>query len=251
MPASPSAGASSTSCSSPAPRPCTPAPWPAVIPAAARLAWAEPARRARRRQSLFGVEKPGATDLEMQRGVLLPIHAYPLVRERPARRQRLDPAEHAARIGALWSRFSQVAAGNPHAWIRTARTADGDRHPGPGQPHGLVSLPQAVHGEHAGRPGRRVHRVLGGGGPRPPACPRSAGSSPWPAPTATTTGSSRDRPELHRSPAIRLAGAAALELAGLGIDDVAFVDLYSCFPVVVQMAAARARAGRSTIPTAR
>ena len=46
------------------------------------------------------------------------------------------------------------------------------------------------------------------------------------------------RAELHRSPAIRLAGAAALGLAGLGIDDVAAVDLYSCFPVVVQMAAA-------------
>ena len=46
-----------------------------------------------------------------------------------------------------------------------------------------------------------------------------------------------ERPELHRSPAIRLAGAAALELAGLGIDDVGLVDLYSCFPVVVQMAA--------------
>ena len=46
------------------------------------------------------------------------------------------------------------------------------------------------------------------------------------------------RPELHRSPAIRLAGAAALELAGVGIDDVAAIDLYSCFPVVVQMAAA-------------
>jgi acetyl-CoA C-acetyltransferase len=45
------------------------------------------------------------------------------------------------------------------------------------------------------------------------------------------------RPELHRSPAIRLAGQAALELAGLGIDDVGPIDLYSCFPAVVQMAA--------------
>ena len=45
------------------------------------------------------------------------------------------------------------------------------------------------------------------------------------------------RAELHRSPAIRLAGAAALDLAGLGIDDVGAVDLYSCFPIVVQMAA--------------
>jgi acetyl-CoA C-acetyltransferase len=47
-----------------------------------------------------------------------------------------------------------------------------------------------------------------------------------------------ERAELHRSPAIRLAGAAALEGAGLGIDDVASIDLYSCFPAVVQMAAA-------------
>ena len=47
-----------------------------------------------------------------------------------------------------------------------------------------------------------------------------------------------ERPELHRSPAIRLAGAAALQLAGLDIDDVGLVDLYSCFPAVVQMAAA-------------
>jgi len=46
------------------------------------------------------------------------------------------------------------------------------------------------------------------------------------------------RPELHRSPAIRLAGRAALELAGVGVDDLGPIDLYSCFPVVVQMAAA-------------
>ena len=45
------------------------------------------------------------------------------------------------------------------------------------------------------------------------------------------------RPELHRSPAIRLAGQAALDLAGVGIDDLGPIDLYSCFPCVVQMAA--------------
>ena len=71
-----------------------------------------------------------------------------------------------------------------------------------------------------------------------PGCPRSAGSSPSPARTPTTIGSSPSGAELHRSPAIRLAGTAALEQAGLGIDDIAWVDLYSCFPVVVQMAAA-------------
>ena len=45
------------------------------------------------------------------------------------------------------------------------------------------------------------------------------------------------RADLRSSPAIRLAGRAALRLAGVGIDDVAHVDLYSCFPCAVQIAA--------------
>ena len=64
----------------------------------------------------------------------------------------------------------------------------------------------------------------------------------WVFPLAGADGNDHwyisNRDELHRSPAIRLAGQAALELAGLGVDDVALVDLYSCFPAVVQMAAA-------------
>ncbi len=42
------------------------------------------------------------------------------------------------------------------------------------------------------------------------------------------------RPAMHRSPGFRLAGAAALAAAGIGIDDVAHVDLYSCFPIAVR-----------------
>ena len=47
-----------------------------------------------------------------------------------------------------------------------------------------------------------------------------------------------ERPELHRSVALEAIGPRALELAGIGIDDVAHVDLYSCFPIAVQMGAA-------------
>jgi len=42
---------------------------------------------------------------------------------------------------------------------------------------------------------------------------------------------------LAEAPAIRLAGRAALELAGVGVDDLAHVDVYSCFPSAVQIAA--------------
>jgi acetyl-CoA C-acetyltransferase len=47
-----------------------------------------------------------------------------------------------------------------------------------------------------------------------------------------------NRPALDASPAIRAAGRTALDLAGVTVDDVAHVDLYSCFPSAVQVAAA-------------
>jgi acetyl-CoA C-acetyltransferase len=47
-----------------------------------------------------------------------------------------------------------------------------------------------------------------------------------------------ERDELHRSPAIRIAGRRVLELAGADIDDIGLVDVYSCFPSAVQVAAA-------------
>jgi acetyl-CoA C-acetyltransferase len=39
------------------------------------------------------------------------------------------------------------------------------------------------------------------------------------------------------TPAIRIGGQQALELAGVGIDDIEVVDLYSCFPSAVQLGA--------------
>jgi acetyl-CoA C-acetyltransferase len=45
------------------------------------------------------------------------------------------------------------------------------------------------------------------------------------------------RADLRSSPAIGRAGKSALALAGAGIDDVAHIDLYSCFPCAVQIAA--------------
>ena len=46
-----------------------------------------------------------------------------------------------------------------------------------------------------------------------------------------------NRADLSSSPAIRLAGRAALDGAGIGVDDLAHVDLYSCFPSAVQIGA--------------
>jgi acetyl-CoA C-acetyltransferase len=46
------------------------------------------------------------------------------------------------------------------------------------------------------------------------------------------------RRDLHSSPAIAANGRRLFELTGLGVDDITHVDLYSCFPSAVQVAAA-------------
>ena len=76
----------------------------------------------------------------------------------------------------------------------------------------------------------RTKRPARGGAGRPPGVPR------WPAPTRTTTTSSPNAPRWPESPAIGIAGHAALAAAGIGIDDVARFDLYSCFPAAVEIA---------------
>ena len=204
--------------------------------------------------ALFGVEKPGATELEMQRGVILPVHAYPLFENALRAANGWTLQEHRARIGALWSRFSAVAAGNPHAWIRTARTPEDIVTPGPG--NRMVSFPYPKLCTANMQVDQGAAFIVCS-----VAAARAAGvpEERWVFPLAGADANDHwfisERPELHRSPAIRLAGAAALEQAGLGIDDIAFVDLYSCFPVVVQMAAhelgPRRRRPRSPVDTDR
>jgi acetyl-CoA C-acetyltransferase len=63
----------------------------------------------------------------------------------------------------------------------------------------------------------------------------------WVFPVAGTeahdTYALSERADLASSPAIRIAGQRLFELAGRDVDDVAHVDLYSCFPSAVQIAA--------------
>jgi acetyl-CoA C-acetyltransferase len=61
----------------------------------------------------------------------------------------------------------------------------------------------------------------------------------WVFPHAGTDGRDRlmsERAGFTSSAAIGVAGNRALELAGVGIDDVAHLDVYSCFPSAVQLA---------------
>jgi acetyl-CoA C-acetyltransferase len=177
-----------------------------------------------------------ASSHEMQHGIALPVNIYPLFENALAQHYGRTPLEQRAHIGALMARFSAVAAGNPYAQLPVARTADeiitpeGDnRYIGypytkylnanmfVDQAAALVLMSTAA-ADRLGVPqGKRVH--LHGS-----------------ADTHEKILMS-ERVDYHSSPAIRVGAAHALRQAGIGVSDIAHMDLYSCFSSAVEIAA--------------
>ena len=173
---------------------------------------------------------------EQARGVFLPVQVYPMFEN--AHRQVLGRSieDQVVAASELWARFSEVAATNPHAWIQRAYTAEEIRTPS--ESNRMIGFPytKLMNSNNAVEQGAGVilasaERAEALGVPR----------DRWVFPHAGTDAHDHyfvsNRDDLGRSPAMRIAGRRALELAGVGVDDLAHVDLYSCFPSAVEIAA--------------
>jgi acetyl-CoA C-acetyltransferase len=184
---------------------------------------------------VIGSEMEMSHPAEQARGVAMPIHAYPIVEVAIRAASGRSPAEHLDHIAELWARFSQVATGNPHAAVRRGFTAEELRTPSPdnrwvGYPYTKWMVSNDRVDQAAALVLCSVERAeaLGIG--------RDRWVFPWSG-TDTAEPTMSERHDLHRSPAIRVGGERALELAGVDVDDLGHVDLYSCFPSAVQIGA--------------
>jgi acetyl-CoA C-acetyltransferase len=175
-------------------------------------------------------------EAETALGIFLPIQVYPMFEQ--ARRHHLGRtmAEHLPELGGLWSRFSEVAAKNPNAWIQEAMTPE--QIVTPSESNRLVGFPytKVMNSNNAVEQSAaillcsvEVAERLG--------VPRDR----WVFPLAGGDGHDHpyvsNRNDLHTSPAVGVVGRATLAEAGLSIDDVDHIDLYSCFPVAVEVGA--------------
>ena len=61
---------------------------------------------------------------EAERGIYMPVQIYPMFETALRAAAGRSPDEHLQRIAGLWSRFSAVAAANPNAWIRDAKSPE-------------------------------------------------------------------------------------------------------------------------------
>ena len=173
---------------------------------------------------------------ELARGIAMPVQVYPMMEQalRVAAGRSID--DHLVHISELWSRFSAVAARNPHAWIQREYTAEEIRTAGPDNRWIGFPYPKLMNSNNMVEQGAALLLCAAETADRL-GIARDRWVFPHSGTDAHDTSSLSQRGDLHSSPAIRAAGRQALALAGVTIDDVAHVDLYSCFPSAVQIAA--------------
>lgn len=173
---------------------------------------------------------------ELAHGIALPVNVYPLFENALGAHYGRDPVAHRQAIGALMSRMTEVAARNPYAQIPVARSAeelitptDDNRYIGypytkylnsnmfVDQAAALLLMSSAA-ADRLGVPVAK--RVFLHGA----------------ADTVEKILVS-ERLDYWSSPAIREGAAHALAMAGTDMAGIAHMDLYSCFPSAVEIAA--------------
>jgi len=185
---------------------------------------------------MIGEDVRMVDELEAAIGLVQPIQVYPMF-ENALRHHLGESIEaHQKRISELWARFSAVAAGNPHAWIREARTAEEIRTLSDFNRPVSFPYPKLMNSNSNVDQGAALilcsatrARALG--------IPEDRWVYPWAGTDAHDAYAFSQRDTFHGSPAIRMAGGRVLELCGLSAADVDLVDVYSCFPVAVQVGA--------------
>jgi acetyl-CoA C-acetyltransferase len=143
--------------------------------------------------------------------------------------------EYRRQLGEQWARFTRVAAANPEAWFPIERSVDEIITAGPsnrmvGYPYTkyMVSIMDV---DMAGALLLTSHETADALGVAPD---RRVYLRGWCY--ATDPVYVAEHVDLWRSPALALAAETALGAAGAGIDDVAHLDLYSCFGSSVNFA---------------
>jgi acetyl-CoA C-acetyltransferase len=184
---------------------------------------------------LVGDDRPGWTDYEAAHQVVLPNTVYPLFEAALRAAAGRDLGEHRRLVSELWARFAAVSSTRAAAWSQKAWSAEEIRTPGPA--NRMVTYPYTklmcanIYTDQAGAvllcsseaareagvlDDRLVYLHAGADG-----ADRQFFTERW---------------SLDESPGLRETSGDALAAAGVGIDDVARFDLYSCFPSAVGMA---------------
>jgi acetyl-CoA C-acetyltransferase len=174
---------------------------------------------------------------ELAAGLHMPVGLYAIIDSALRANLGLSPDQHRDALGSLYERMSQIASTNPHAWDRSIHKAESIRNPSP--KNKMQAFPYTkLHCSSWNVDQASALLFMSVGLARELEIPQSQWVFPIVSTESNAMLSVSSRPDLHRSPGARLAGRAALEAADLAVDEIKYLDLYSCFPSALQVCAA-------------
>ncbi len=173
---------------------------------------------------------------EMAHGIVMPVGVYPLFENAVGHHYGRSPVEHRQAIGRLMAPFTKVAAANPFATLPIERTAD--ELITPTDDNRYIGYPYTKY-LNANMFVDQAAAIL---------MMSSAAADRLGVPTTKRVylhGSAdthekilvSERVNYWSSPAVQVGAAHALAQAGKTPADLAHIELYSCFPVAVEIAA--------------
>ena len=169
------------------------------------------------------------TSLELKYGLMLPIHLYPLLENGLRYHEGMSIEEHMRDLGEFLSGFSQIAAENPYAWFGTRKSADEivevtDFNRMVSFPYtklmcSIMEVDQSAAlfltdiqtAKELGVPEEKWIYLLGSG-------------------DASDIWHVTERINFYSSPSVKVAAEKAMEQAGISLEEVDYLDFYSCFP---------------------
>ena len=176
---------------------------------------------------------PWASELESRAGLAGPVELFAIIESALRHEQGLDVERHRDRIAQLYSRFSDVAAGNPRAWRRESVSAEAIRNPSPR--NAMLAFPYTKRHSSQWNVNQAVAILVCSAARATELGLRRDG---WIFPIAAAQSRHvvplAQQARLHTHPGTVLSGERALALAGVAARDVTAAELYSCFPAAIQ-----------------
>ena len=184
---------------------------------------------------IIGKSDDGTNDHEKLHGLFDPSAVYPLFANALRSLNNQTIREHMEDTSELFERFSEVASRNEFAWFPIHRSATEIAEIKP--ENRMIGLPYTKYMNSIMRVNQSSAMVMMSA---KKARELGISESKWvfiySGACLNDIWNLSDRSDYHSSPAIKACTDKVFDLAGVSVDDLDFLDLYSCFPSAVQIA---------------
>jgi acetyl-CoA C-acetyltransferase len=177
----------------------------------------------------------GAAPVAVKYGLLTPTDIYPLFENAMRAAWGQSLAEGQAESAAIWSRFSEVAAANPHAWIRRVHSAEEIQEASAANRPIAFPYPKLMVANNSVNQGAAVI-VASLAAARSAGVPESRLIHIGAGAAAHESDFFWERSDYTRSPSLEASVRNTLAWNGLAAAEIDEVELYSCFPCVPKAA---------------